>query len=157
MQLTYRKWFQDRIYSHRCWGDQRSIDLHRLNELSDSISVDDPRDRSDREDMAGLWEGRRACKTHTPTWRANCRQNIVGSPSRGIPRRQIDQQRSVRSRTKRQQRHTSQTGSGRQYDVIPYCYGLLVCISYRLILRVFGGGPCPPYIVRGAGLQVGQI
>ena len=33
--------------------------------------------------------------------------------------------------------------------------GLLVCISYRMILRVFGGAPCPPYIVWGAGLQVG--
>ena len=35
------------------------------------------------------------------------------------------------------------TGSGRQYDVIPYSYGLLVCISYRMILRVFGGGSLP--------------
>ena len=41
----------------------------------------------------------------------NCRQNIVGSPPRGIPRMQIDQQRSARSRTRRQQRHTSQIGS----------------------------------------------
>ena len=24
---------------------------------------------------------------NTPTWRANCRQNIIGSPPRGIPRR----------------------------------------------------------------------
>ena len=86
-----------------------------------------------------------------------CRQNIVGSPPRGIPRRQIDRQRSVTSRTRRLQRHTSQTGSGRQYDVIPYSCGLLVYISYRMILREFGGGPCPPYIVRGTGLQVGQI
>ena len=47
-------------------GDGRSrIDLHRLKELSDSISVDDPRDRSNQEDLAGLREGRRACgKNH---------------------------------------------------------------------------------------------
>ena len=43
----------------------------------------------------------------------------------------------------------SYIGSGRQYDVIPYSCGLLVCISYRMICRDFGGGPCPPYIVRG--------
>ena len=80
-----------------CWGDRRSDDLHRLDELSDSVSVDDPRDRSDREDLAGLREGRRACgkshlvlqgnNTQSPTWRANYRQNIVSSPLRGIPRR----------------------------------------------------------------------
>ena len=33
--------------------------------------------------------------------------------------------------------------------------GLLDCIDYRMILREFRGGPCPPYIVRGVGLQVG--
>ena len=49
----------------------------------------------------------------------------------------------------------SYTGLGRQYDVIPYSYGLLVCISYRMICRDFGGGPCLPYIAQGAGLQVG--
>ena len=32
-------------------------DLHRLEELSDSVSVDDPRDGSDREDLAGLRKG----------------------------------------------------------------------------------------------------
>ena len=41
------------------------MDLRRLEELSDSISVDDPRDGSDREDLARLREGRRACgKSH---------------------------------------------------------------------------------------------
>ena len=49
----------------------------------------------------------------------------------------------------------SATGSGRQYDVIPYSRGLLDCIGYRMILPKFGGGPYPPYIVREAGLQVG--
>ena len=29
------------------------MDLHRLEELSDSVSIDDPQDRSDREDLAG--------------------------------------------------------------------------------------------------------
>ena len=52
-----RRWFRDRICSRRCWGDRCSIDLHRLDELSDSVSVDDPRDRSDHEDLADLWEG----------------------------------------------------------------------------------------------------
>ena len=33
--------------------------------------------------------------------------------------------------------------------------GLLDCIGYRMKLHEFGGGPCMPYIVRGAGLQVG--
>ena len=46
-------------------------------------------------------------------------------------------------------------GLGHQYDVIPYSYGLLDCIGYRMILREFGGGPCLPYIVWGVGLQVG--
>ena len=32
-----RKRFRDRICSCMCWGDQRSIDLHRLDELSDSV------------------------------------------------------------------------------------------------------------------------
>ena len=36
-----------------------------------------------------------------------------------------------------------------QYDVIPYSCGLLDYIGYRMILREFGGGPCPPYIVPG--------
>ena len=36
-----------------------------------------------------------------------------------------------------------------QYDVIPYSYGMLDCIGYRMILREFGGGPCPPCIVLG--------
>ena len=36
--------FRDRICSRWCWGDWRSIDLHRLDELSDSISVDDLED-----------------------------------------------------------------------------------------------------------------
>ena len=76
-QKRPQRWFLDWICSHRCWGDRRNIDLHQLDELSDSISVDDTGDRSDREDLAGLWEGRRACEkyhlvrhgnsTHTPT------------------------------------------------------------------------------------------
>ena len=37
------------------------MDLHRLEKLSDSIGVDDPRDGFDREDLAGLREGQRAC------------------------------------------------------------------------------------------------
>ena len=37
-----RRRFRDQIYNCRCWGDRRSIDLHRLDELSDSVSVDDP-------------------------------------------------------------------------------------------------------------------
>ena len=37
----------------------------------------------------------------------------------------------------------SYTGSGRQYDVIPYSCGLLDCFGYRMILRVFGGGGLP--------------
>ena len=36
------------------------MDLQRLKELSDFVSVDDPRDGSDHEDLAGLREGRRA-------------------------------------------------------------------------------------------------
>ena len=44
---------------------------------------------------------------------------------------------------------------GHQYDVIPYSYGLLDCIGYHMIWRVFGGGPCPPYTVHKVGLQVG--
>ena len=41
------------------------MDLHQLEKLSDSVGVDDPRDGSDREDLAGLREGRRACgKSH---------------------------------------------------------------------------------------------
>ena len=41
-------------------GDRRRIDLHRLEELSDSVSVDDPRDRSHCEDLTGLRKGQRA-------------------------------------------------------------------------------------------------
>ena len=37
--------------------------------------------------------------------------------------------------------------------VIPYSYGLLVYIGYHIILHEFGGGPCPPYIVRGQGYK----
>jgi len=44
---------------------------------------------------------------------------------------------------------------GSRRDVIHYSCGLLNYIDYRMILRVFGGGPYPPYIVREAGLQVG--
>ena len=45
----------------KCGGGRRRTDLHRLEELSDSVGVDDPRDGSDREDLAGLREERRAC------------------------------------------------------------------------------------------------
>ena len=54
-----------------------------------------------------------------------------------------------------QQRHTSWTDSGRQYDIIPYSCGLLGRIGYHMILREFGEDPRPTYIVQGAGLQVG--
>ena len=37
----------------------------------------------------------------------------------------------------------SYIGSGHQYDVIPYSCVLLVCISYRMILREFGVGSLP--------------
>ena len=40
-----------------------------------------------------------------------------------------------------------------QHDVIPYSCGLLDCIGYRMILREFGRGPCPPYIVWGQGYK----
>ena len=48
-----------------------------IDDLSISVSIDDLGDRSDSKDLAGLWGGRRACKTyhlvchgnsmHTPT------------------------------------------------------------------------------------------
>ena len=47
---------RDWICSCRCRGGRRKTDLLRLEELSDSISVDDPRDGSDHEDLAGLRE-----------------------------------------------------------------------------------------------------
>ena len=77
------------------WADWRSIDLHRLDELSDSISVDDPRDRSDHEDLAGLQEGRRACgksylvrqgnSTHTPTFCSELSTEYRRQSSEGYP------------------------------------------------------------------------
>ena len=87
---------QDRICSYRYRGGWHRTDLHWLKELSDSVSIDDPRDGSDRGDLARLREGQRACgkshlvrqgnNTHTPTWHANYRQKMLGSPPRGIPR-----------------------------------------------------------------------
>ena len=42
----------------------------------------------------------------------------------------------------------------RQVQAVSMTY-LLDCIGFRMILHEFGGGPCPPYIVWEAGLQVG--
>ena len=57
------------------------MDLHWLKELSESVSVDDPRDGSDREDLARLREGRRACGKSHLVRQGNNTHPLPGAPT----------------------------------------------------------------------------
>ena len=90
---------------------------------------------------------------HTPLPGAPTVDGISSAVHRGVSRDGRLIGRGACNQEQEGNRHTSYTGSGRQYNVIPYSCGLLVCISYRMICRGFRGGPCPPYIVWRQGYK----
>ena len=85
-----------------------------------------------------------------------CRRNMVGSLPRGMPVdcRQTDEQATNKTLT--QDKHEVLSWFGRQEGITPTScvWFVLLYVNERCFFR---GIPCPPYIVRGAGLQIWKL